>query len=194
MILGGAQKMIWDWSLDRSSLLFNASDDQVHSLDLQSGSDKVFVSKPGMFLYQAKYAPDDRWIAVEGTHPHGGQVESAIFLVPMEKGKRAAPDRWKAIDHHPAGWDDKPRWSPNGNLLYFISDRDGHLCLWAQRLANHTKEIVGIPFAVYHFHNARLSVANLDTGVLEIGVAKDKIVVGLGQLTGNVWSMKRSSR
>jgi hypothetical protein len=35
-------------------------------------------------------------------------------------------------------------------------------------------------------------MANLDTGILEIGVAKDKIIVGLGGLTGNIWSVKRS--
>jgi hypothetical protein len=79
-------------------------------------------------------------------------------------------------------------------LLYFISDRDGYLCLWAQRLANRTKAPLGTPFPVYHFHSARLSTANLDMSVLEIGVAKDKIIVGLGELTGNVWSMKRSGK
>lgn len=79
-------------------------------------------------------------------------------------------------------------------MLYFISDRDGYLCLWAQRLANRTKAPLGTPFPVYHFHSARLSTANLDMSVLEIGVAKDKIIVGLGELTGNVWSMKRSGK
>jgi hypothetical protein len=37
-------------------------------------------------------------------------------------------------------------------------------------------------------------MANLDTGILEIGVAKDKIIFGVGELTGNIWSLKRSSK
>lgn len=81
-----------------------------------------------------------------------------------------------------------------GNLIYFISDRDGYLCLWAQRVASHGKELVGTPFPVYHFHDTRLSMANVDTGILEIGVAEDKIVIGLGELTGNIWSLRRKQR
>ncbi len=195
MILGGSNKMIWDWSLDKSRLLFNGLDDQVHSLDVKSGRDKLFLNKAGMYLFQTKFSPDDQWIAVEGAiEPDEGRWQSQIFLVPVEDGAPASPDRWTAIDHRPNGWDDKPRWSPNGNLLYFISDRDGHLCLWAQRLANRAKALAGTPFPVYHFHHARRSMANLDTGILEIGVAKDKIIFGVGELTGNIWSLKRSSK
>jgi Tol biopolymer transport system component len=194
MILGGANKMIWDWSLDKGRLLFSSVDDQVHSLDLKSGRDKLFLSKPGSYFFQAKFSPDDHWIAVEGVHPDQGRWQSQILLVPVENGTPAGPDRWIAVDHHPNGWDDKPRWSPNGNLLYFTSDRDGYLCLWAQRMESRTKKLLGTPFPVYHFHNARLSMGNLDTGILEIGVAQDKIIIGLGELTGNIWSMKRSSK
>lgn len=32
---------------------------------------------------------------------------------------------------------------------------------------------------------------NVGTASLEIDVARDKIVMGLGELTGNIWSLKR---
>lgn len=192
MILGGANKMIWDWSLDNSRLLFSSADDRIHSLDLKSGSDRLFLDQPNATFFQAKFSPDDQWIAVEGAYGTEGKGQSRILLVPLENGVPAPPDRWIAIDHHDNGWDDKPRWSPNGNLIYFVSDRDGYLCLWAQRLESRTKKPVATPFAVYHFHKERLSMANLDSGILEIGIAKDKIIVGLGELTGNIWSVKRN--
>ena len=110
--------------------------------------------------------------------------------MPLESSLPVSSDRWIGIDHI-SHWDDKPRWSPNGNLLYFVSDRDGHLCLWAQRLNHWTKQLDGSPFAVYHFHNVRLSLSNMDMHNLEIDVATDKIVLGLGELTGDIWSMKR---
>jgi hypothetical protein len=118
-------------------------------------------------------------------------AQSRIFVVPAKSGVAAPPARWVGVDH-PSHWDDKPRCSPNGSLLYFVSD-DGYLCLWAQRLAGAKKALVGALFPVYHFHDARLSMANLDSGMLEIGAAKDRIVLGLGELTGNIWSMKPSN-
>lgn len=194
MILGGAHRFIWDWSLDKKRVLFGSVDKRVHSLDLRSASDKVFLEKPSFTLYQAKFSLDDQSVALIACRDYDSGVRDCrIFVVPIENGVPAPTDHWIAIDH-PSHWDDKPRWSPNGNLLYFISDRDGYLCLWAQKLANRTKAPVGTPFPVYHFHSARLSTANLDMSVLEIGVAKDKIIVGLGELTGNAWSMRRSSK
>jgi hypothetical protein len=100
------------------------------------------------------------------------------------------PINWMAIDH-PNSWDDKPRWSPDGNLLYFVSDRDGHLCVWVQRLEGSSKRPIGTPFPVYHFHNSRLAMINVGVMALETGVGRDKIVMGLGELTGNIWSVKR---
>jgi hypothetical protein len=32
---------------------------------------------------------------------------------------------------------------------------------------------------------------NVGTSALEIDVARNKIVMGLGELTGNIWSLKR---
>jgi hypothetical protein len=76
-------------------------------------------------------------------------------------------------------------------LIYFISDRDGQFCLWAQRLENVTKRPIATPFPIYHFHDSRLAMDNVGTSFLEIDVARDKIVMGLGELTGNIWSLKR---
>jgi hypothetical protein len=71
--------------------------------------------------------------------------------------------------------DDKPRFSPDGNLLYFTSNRDGFFCLWAQRLGSTTKRPRGLPFTIKHFHRTRLSMLNVDLGSLEISVAQPNI-------------------
>jgi Tol biopolymer transport system component len=34
-------------------------------------------------------------------------------------------------------------WSPDGKLIYDISNRDGYPCIWAQRLDAATKRRVG---------------------------------------------------
>jgi hypothetical protein len=83
--------------------------------------------------------------------------------------------------------DDKPRWSPDGNLLYFISDRDGFLCFWAQRLDPASKRPIGPPFSIYHFHGASRSMTNVGLGALEPAVARDTMTFNLAEVTGNIW-------
>ena len=85
-------------------------------------------------------------------------------------------------------WDDKPRWSTDGTLMYFTSLRDGFQCLWGQRLRADTKEPTGPPFSVKHFHDARLSMTNTGMIALEVAIARDQVFINLGELTGNIWT------
>jgi dipeptidyl aminopeptidase/acylaminoacyl peptidase len=85
----------------------------------------------------------------------------------------------------PGPWVNKPRWSPNGNLLYYVSDQDGFACIWARRLDPVTKNPVGEPQAVVHFHSGHNS---LDTAYgMELSVADNKLVFNLGEGSGNIW-------
>lgn len=195
VILAGENCFTWDWSLDKKRLLYGAGDgvqnQQLYSLEVSSGHKTLLLSKPGFTFFQAKFSPHDEAIAVLGCHEDDRAVtQCQIFIVPLENYVAAPSDRWIPINHA-SQWDDKPRWSSNGGLLYFISDRDGFLCLWAQRVAAATKQPIGSPFAVYHFHNTRLAMSNLDTGFLEMDVAKNKIVLGLGEVTGDIWSARK---
>jgi eukaryotic-like serine/threonine-protein kinase len=84
-------------------------------------------------------------------------------------------------------WNDKPRWSPDGNRIYFVSDRDGFACLWTQPVESETKRPVGPPLPLYHIHSVRRSILNVGYGLMDIGVAPDKVVFNLGEMTGNIW-------
>ena len=64
------------------------------------------------------------------------------------------------------------------------------MCLWAQRLDPTTKRPEGPPYAVYHVHGTRLSMANMDLTYLDLSVARDKVVFNMSELTGNVWLAK----
>ena len=87
-------------------------------------------------------------------------------------------------------WADKPRWSPDGATLYFVSHRDGFRCIWSQRLDPPTKRPIGQPTSVRHFHNARLSMSNVPIGLLELEIARYRMLFNLGELTGNIWSAR----
>ena len=191
VIVGGKNFFVWDWSLDNKRLLVNMSYQDVGSVDLLSGSKKLFFNRPGFELFQVKFSPDYQFVAVLGCQENDPAVRGCqIFLAPLDGGVPVSADSWITFSH-PSQWDDKPRWSPSGKLIYFISDRDGYFCLWAQSFSSSTKRLTGAPFPIYHFHNARLSIANVGPSMMEMGIAKDKIVMGLGELTGNIWSLKR---
>ncbi|MCP5113883.1 MAG: hypothetical protein GY953_23875, partial [bacterium] len=76
---------------------------------------------------------------------------------------------------------------PDGNLLYFLSDRDGHRCIYAQPLDAKTKKPMGPPIDVAHFHQFRRSLRYGWTIDLKISVAADKLVFPLVEYTGNIW-------
>jgi Tol biopolymer transport system component/DNA-binding winged helix-turn-helix (wHTH) protein len=186
----GEQWKSWDWSSDNRVLLFGKADGRIFLVDVITGRQSVFLSHPEYDLFQAKFSPDGQSLAVNACDAHRVGMECWVFLVPLKADGTPDANNWIRIDH-PTAWDDKPRWSPDGSLIYYISDRDGHLCLWAQRLAGRAKQPAGAPFPVYHFHNSKLAMINVGTASLEIDVARDKVVMSLGELTGNIWSLKR---
>jgi hypothetical protein len=158
---------------------------QLHQFDISSGRQSLFVRKTGYDLFQTKFAPDGRAVALIGCDAQRSGIECRIFVAPLKADGSPEPEGWAEIDH-PSRWDDKPRWSPDSGTIYFISDRDGHHCLWSQIL-DRAKRPVGKPAPLYHFHSSRLAMINVGTGFLEIDVARDKIVTGLAELTGNIW-------
>jgi eukaryotic-like serine/threonine-protein kinase len=192
-ISGGVTKTVcegcggaWNWSPDNQSLIFNRGSIRggladLYLLDLSSGTKTALLRHPVSGVGQGNFSPDFRWITFVLALPG-----CRVFIAPF-RGDAAIPQKdWFALGDG-SSWDDKPRWSPDGNLLYFTSDRDGFVCLWAQRLNPATKRPIGAPFAIYHVHQARRSMANVGYGPLEISVARDKIVFNMTELTGNIW-------
>jgi len=79
-------------------------------------------------------------------------------------------------------------WSPDGNLLYFLSERDGFRCVWAQRLNAVTKHPSGASLAVYHFHQARRSLMQAqEIARIGLSITRDKIIFSMPETNGNIW-------
>jgi hypothetical protein len=86
-------------------------------------------------------------------------------------------------------------WSPDGNVLYFLSDRDGWRCIWAQRVEAFGKRPLGAAFPVYHFHEARRTLTSkFHYPEPRIWVARDKMVFELEEVSGNIWMQEGSQR
>jgi hypothetical protein len=79
-----------------------------------------------------------------------------------------------------AGFNKRPWWAPNGNLLYFLSTRDNYTCIWAQPLDPATKQARGEPKVVSHFHDARRSVNIGSTNLFGPAVGGGRVIFALG--------------
>jgi hypothetical protein len=141
-----------------------------------------FIKKEGARAYQPNLSDDGKWIVfLLKTGPqHGG-----LYVAPFRGATPVPEQEWIPVTGDDTGVD-KPRWSPNAQLLYYTSERDGFRCIYAQRL-NGRKNPVGEAFGVYHPHSARLSMSNVEIGALEISVANNRLAFMLLEMTGNVW-------
>jgi len=80
-------------------------------------------------------------------------------------------------------------WSPDGKTVYFSSARDGHSCLWGQRIEAGSHRPVGEPFAAVHLHGR----VYYRPGTMWAGwsAGGGRIAMLLAEDTGNIWMMSR---
>lgn len=169
----------FSFSSNGDKLLYRSASG-LDALDLTTGRKIPAIQMPPTLYSGGKFSPDNRWIAFNEVTTGFSQ----IWIAPFGSGTPARSE-WVAVT---AGnsWDDKPCWSPNGKLLYYISDRDGFRCIWAQPLAT-GKRPAGPPFAVYHSHTARSYLRNVDPVYAGLEVAPRKMILVNGELAGDLY-------
>lgn len=101
-------------------------------LDLASGKERELPGKDSM---QPSWSPDGRWIAYWGLNL-GGQRD--IMMISSAGGE----PRLVTDDAH-LDWN--PVWAPDGESLYFVSDRSGNMNLWRIAVDLKTGSASGAP-------------------------------------------------
>jgi Tol biopolymer transport system component len=148
-------------------------------LDVATREVKPLLKHEKQPIYAPKLSPDGRWVAFQA-------VVSASARR-MYVARLDSPGEWIPVTDG-GTMDRNPFWSPDGNLLYFLSERDSFGCIWAQRIDAASRRAVGEPFAVFHFHEAMRSPLNMDgTGPVSPSIAKDRLVLSMGENRANIW-------
>jgi Tol biopolymer transport system component/predicted Ser/Thr protein kinase len=157
-------------------------------LDAASGEEWDYLAAPGMDYFPRSISLDGKWLAFSA---HRAANDFTIYAAPFAPHRPPPQSEWIAVlaspDAHP-----NPHWSPDGGVLYFSSDRDGHNCVWAQKLDRITKHPVGPPFAVAHFH-ARSAAMTAPSAWLPVVLAPDALLVTLQERSGQIWMLKPST-
>jgi eukaryotic-like serine/threonine-protein kinase len=171
-----------DWSRDEKTILvFGGNPYQINVLELASHRQAPLLMHPSQHLLYGRFSPDNRRVSFTvRTEPNRGR----IAIAPVDGPKPVPETAWITIaQSDPLDWAD---WSPDGKTLYFPSDRDGHNCLWGQRLEASSHRPMGEAFAVQHFHG-HVSYRSLGGW----SAAGGRIAMVLVEETGNIWMMSR---
>src|SRR5207247_2128637 len=168
---------LYDWSPDTKKVIYRRQEkggaSRIFLRDLETGKDQILLQHATYPLTAPHLSPDARWISFQAvTSP----TERRIFVAPVRDWHPPSEAEWVPITNGRTP-DRNPLWSPDGNLLYLISDRDDFRCFWAQALDRATKKPEGSAFAVQHFHTARRSLVTMDEiAAIGLSFAKDKLV------------------
>lgn len=127
-----------------------------------------------------RFSPDERWISFMALDWKRRDV-TTIYVMPSGGGP------WIQITGG-RYYDDKPRWSPDGSAVYFLSARDGALNVWGQRFDGQAGAIVGEPFRVTSFSGGERGLPR-DLGKVEIAIASNQLFLPITEASGAVWML-----
>ncbi|MBL8292634.1 MAG: PD40 domain-containing protein, partial [Bryobacterales bacterium] len=176
---GGAPEKLCDgllfgWSSDGTRFFHHEGDWRLRLFDMKSRRDSLWAGMPGRTFCCGRFSPDNRWVAFFDN----GFFRS--YIAPF-RGESPIPEHeWIDLGEDQMLW-----WSPDGNTIYGQRERDGHLCLWAQRLDPATKRLAGPPLPIFHSHSSRRSLGNQANP--HPFVSRDRIVFSMGERTANIW-------
>jgi serine/threonine protein kinase len=170
-----------DWSSgEKALLIYGGSPFQVNFLDLATHRQTPLLKHPTYGLLYGHFSPDGHWISFTiRTAPNRARLAIAPFNGPQpipESAWITIADLWI---------EDWTYWSPDGRTLYFPSARDGHRCLWGQRIDAVSHRPAGEAFAAWHFHGRAFYQQD------GWSTAGRRIAIVLRENTGNIWMMSR---
>jgi Tol biopolymer transport system component len=189
----GADENATDWSADGQTILAMSDRGSPRHFFLcllplsaaphaETGM-RMVASHPDYNLYYSRFSPDDRWIAFNAVK---GTDISTIYVT------RASGGDWTRITEE-KGWNDKPNWSPDGKILYFVSERLGYSNVWGIHFDSANGKSVGEPFQVTSYKSESKMIA-LERSVMDISVSEHRLVLPITEVEGSIWMLENVDR
>jgi Tol biopolymer transport system component/DNA-binding winged helix-turn-helix (wHTH) protein len=166
-IVGDGRKEVWLLPLGAASHAETAA--------------RKIISDSEYDLQQARFSPNGRWIVFAATANSPTAAEATLYVMPATGGQ------WTRITDS-KHWDDKPRWSPDGKTIYFVSNGGGFFNVWGIRFDPVEGKPVGRPFRVTAFDRAALMIFESIYAV-GLSVNQDKLVLTMGEVSGSIWML-----
>ncbi len=174
-----------DWSSDGNTLLYSRSSHNysIGTVERGTGMRTLLAQSDRFPILSPRFGPGDRWIAFHAMETP--EIRKVVALA-IAGTSSVAERQWIPITS--GGILDRgAQWSPEGRLMYFMSERDGRRSIYAQRLDARTRQPQGPPFVVYESKATRRSLLNVPRGYAEMIVQPGRLVFTMGELSGNIF-------
>ena len=174
------------WARGETKLLYDHTRDrhEIRSLDVSTGQSGTLLRHLQQPIFSPHLSPDEKWITF--TTVPGGRRRT-IYVAPMSWTGEIPHDKWiVAVDGNDL--DRQPVWGARGDLLYFLSQRDGYQCIWAQKLNRVSRKPEGHAFAVQHLHDPRYNtMAFSDTAEIGLSTSENALFYSMMEWRANIW-------
>jgi hypothetical protein len=151
--------------------------DQLSRRRVDGTNDTAVLREPG--LNDVVLSPDGKRLAFAVALPDGS---AALYAMDLTRPTNRPDARvLVAEDRRHLG---SPTWSPDGRLLYYVSQRDGSPCVWVQPLGADGRP-AGTASAVLHLHSGNGRWGRMTT----IGVTSDRLFLLLSRPKGDIWAV-----
>jgi predicted Ser/Thr protein kinase len=172
---------------DQDELLVLHGTNRLARRRLSTGREATLLTTQAESIVNGRLALDGRWMAFVLNRPDGG---AGLYVAAVRE--RPVPEQeWLALEESRTARVDDPAWSADGTLVYYLSERDGFLCVWARRFDPVASRFVGESFPALHAHTMRHSTVlggrTLNWG---LSVTRDRLYLMMADVTGNVWTTK----
>jgi len=146
---------------------------------------RVIASNPEYNLWQGRFSPDGRWISFNAFNATDPSV-STVYAISASGGE------WIKLTEG-RYWDDKPRWSPDGKAIYFVSNRTGFFNVWRVRFDPASGKPLDQPTRVTDFESTtQMIIPNIIQ--LEMALTSDRIILPMMETFGSIWVLENVDR
>ena len=140
---------------------------------------RILASDPEANLWTPRFSPDGRWVCYLAQSDSKPGV-SVLYVISIDGGP---PVRITEEE----SWADKPRWSPDGKTIYFISNRgSSFLNVWGVRIDPSSGRATKEPFRVTNFARPGQFLST-QLSYAEMALSKSRLVLPVTEVSGSIW-------